>query len=538
MHNYTKNKCFISGLLTVLLSCLLWTSAQAAAPLWTMVPAAGSNPSQTVPENSTATVQYVVQNQSGKPKQLVIQPLPGISQTAPCQLAPRGQAGSSCTLNLAINGSALPAGGVHGGPSLCQTNPDGRPNPNQCYRPSAVHILNITKGGAELAALAVSPPMLDLVAGSGTPGFLTITNNSSSITAQHVQATLPASWADVTQNASDCVAIAPNGGSCQLQFTPDAATHAPESIAISGSNTTQVNAQIAVNAPAQANLEVSGAPLVLSPNCGEGTILTVTNTSTTTAAENLSIDLGALTDDVQIDSDNCTGNDLAPNGGQCTFELEGTNAAGANNITVEADNAPAVSASVEVRQLMIADTYQQGIVFEVDNCNNGKTAALNNSQDASSSSLIEWGGWNGGSPNCIETTATDADDGASNTDTIFDVLTTNNSIAANTYAAGICHEYSRNADDASPCTGAQGETCYANWYLPADNELNTLWEQTNFNGGPIAGFPPGFYWSSTEIVEWACYARAQAINNGGRGASKKSDKDRVRCVRAFTPSTL
>lgn len=536
MHHYTKNKCFISGLLTVLLSCLLWTSAQAAAPLWTMVPAAGSNPSQTVPENSTATVQYVVQNQSGKPKQLVIQPLPDISQTAPCQLAPRGQAGSSCTLNLAINGSALPAGGVHGGPSLCQTNPDGRPNPNQCYRPSAVHILNITKGGAELAALAVSPPMLDLVAGSGMPGFLTITNNSSSITAQDVQATLPASWADVTQDASNCVAIAPNGGSCQLQFTPGAGTHTPESIAISGSNTTQVSAQIAVNAPTQANLAINGAPVTLSQNCGTGTALTVTNTSTTTTAENLSIDLGALAGDVQINNDNCTGNNLATNGGQCTFELQGTNPAAADNITVEADNAAAVSASVEVRQLAVGDIYQKGIVFEVNNCNNGKTAALQDSQNASSSFFIPWGGWNGGGANCIATSATDDDDGASNTDTIFDVLTTNNSIAANTYAAGICHQYSINADDASPCTGAQGETCYANWYLPANNELNTLWEQTTFNGGPIAGFDPNFYWSSTEVG--ACTAREQDFVDGFRLSINKDFDDRVRCARAFTPSTL
>ena len=531
-----KRHFFRNTILTAFFSCLMLSSVQAAKPLWTMVPSSGSKPAQTVPENSTATVQYIVQNQSSKPKRLVIQPMPGITQDTACQLAPKGQAGSSCTLSLTINGSALPEGGIHGGPNVCQANPNGSPNPNQCYRPDATNILNISKGSAELAAIAVSPPALDLVAGSGTPGFLTITNNSASITAQNVQATLPASWTDVTQDASNCVAIAPNGGSCQLQFTPGAATHALEAVAISGSNTTQVSAQIAVNAPAQASLAVSGAPLVLSPSCGTGTPLTVTNNSTTTTAENLSIDLGALTDDVQINNDNCTGNNLAANGGQCTFELQGTNTAVADNITVEADNAPAVSASVEVRQLAIADNYQEGIVFEVDNCNNGKTAALQDSQDASSSFFMQWGGWNGGAPNCIETSATDADDGASNTATVFDVLTNNNSIAANTYPAGICYEYSVNADNDSPCTGNPGETCYSNWYLPADNELNTLWEQTTFNGGPIAGFAPNFYWSSTEVG--ACTAREQVFISGGRLFINKFGNGRVRCARAFTPSTL
>lgn len=71
------------------LSCLIWATAQASQPLWTITPAPGSNPTQTLPENRTATVQYVVQNQSVKPKNLVIQSIPGITQTAPCLLSPK-----------------------------------------------------------------------------------------------------------------------------------------------------------------------------------------------------------------------------------------------------------------------------------------------------------------------------------------------------------------------------------------------------------------------------------------------------------------
>lgn len=64
-----------SKLLVALLLCLLWTVAQAAKPLWTIVPAPGSNPTQTVIENGAANVLYVVQNQSDKPKTLMMQPI-------------------------------------------------------------------------------------------------------------------------------------------------------------------------------------------------------------------------------------------------------------------------------------------------------------------------------------------------------------------------------------------------------------------------------------------------------------------------------
>lgn len=102
----------INRVLICLLSCLMMTTVHAAKPLWTLTPAAGSNPTQTVAENGTANVQYIVQNQSHKSKRLAILPIPGVKQTAPCQIAPKGQSGSSCTLNLAITGSSLPKKGA------------------------------------------------------------------------------------------------------------------------------------------------------------------------------------------------------------------------------------------------------------------------------------------------------------------------------------------------------------------------------------------------------------------------------------------
>src|SRR5688572_595022 len=123
---------FIINRVCVSLFFLLAVSAvQGGIPLWTFTPAPGSSPTRTVPENITALVQYVVQNQSSKAKRLVMKPILGIQQTTPCQLAPIGQVGSTCILDLSITGSALPAAGVQGGPELCQANLDGTPNPNQ-----------------------------------------------------------------------------------------------------------------------------------------------------------------------------------------------------------------------------------------------------------------------------------------------------------------------------------------------------------------------------------------------------------------------
>jgi hypothetical protein len=131
---------------------LMCQTAGAATPLWTLIPAPGSNPTQTVSVNGTATVQYVVQNQSAKPKKLVLKPMQGISQSAPCKLA----SGSRCILTLIIKGSALPKSGIHGGPALCQANSDGSPNPNQCYQPSSANSLNITRRAFTFPSAAVT----------------------------------------------------------------------------------------------------------------------------------------------------------------------------------------------------------------------------------------------------------------------------------------------------------------------------------------------------------------------------------------------
>ena len=70
--------------------------------------------------------------------------------------------------------------------------------------------------------------------GSGT---LTVVNTGSS-TAINVAAMLPGGWTAVTQDATDCAAIAPNGGSCTLTFTSTAPYVAQGNISITGDNIT------------------------------------------------------------------------------------------------------------------------------------------------------------------------------------------------------------------------------------------------------------------------------------------------------------
>jgi Protein of unknown function (DUF1566)/Collagen triple helix repeat (20 copies) len=70
---------------------------------------------------------------------------------------------------------------------------------------------------------------------------------------------------------------------------------------------------------------------------------------------------------------------------------------------------------------------------------------------------------------------------------------------------------------------------YQDWYLPAKDELNCLFQ----NKVAIGGFADDYYWSSTEFL--ASIAWGQDFNDGNQFSINKDDSLRVRCVRAFTP---
>ena len=126
-----KRHFFRNTILTAFFSCLMLSSVQAAKTLWTFVPQTPTD--ITVAKGSSAQVIYTVQNQSSRAKTLVMKPIAGISQSAPCNLPAKG----SCTLTLNVNGATL-QGNVVGGPILCQQG-----NDLQCYQPNSANILRI-----------------------------------------------------------------------------------------------------------------------------------------------------------------------------------------------------------------------------------------------------------------------------------------------------------------------------------------------------------------------------------------------------------
>ena len=123
--------------------CLIGAT-KSGIPLWRFSPDANFPPQTMVNANGTATVKYTITNESKKAHELVIMPMAGISQAGPCHVGPTGSANSTCTLTLAVERSSLPEHGLSGGPFLCQANPDGTPNANQCYQPSQADSLSIT----------------------------------------------------------------------------------------------------------------------------------------------------------------------------------------------------------------------------------------------------------------------------------------------------------------------------------------------------------------------------------------------------------
>jgi hypothetical protein len=112
-------------------------------------------------------------------------------------------------------------------------------------------------------------------------------------------------------------------------------------------------------------------------------------------------------------------------------------------------------------------------------------------------------------------------DGAANTDAI---IAQTGAVAVNTYAAGLCRLYS-----------TSGNNDLGQWYLPAKDELNLMYENIGQGDalglGNIGNFENNFYWSSTEDDIGSAWF--QYFGFGGQGASFKYDTFFVRAVRAF-----
>jgi hypothetical protein len=314
----------------------------ASSPVWTLTPLTQTNWTLTL--DSNVTVQYRVTNQSKIPHVLVMQAIPNVDQNTTsgfCSNSFELAYHQSCILNLQIHGAAL-SGNINGGPVVCES-----PGGLSCYQPPLANQLSITL--EKKVGFTVGNSPLSMVAG-GAAEAITITNNSS-VTATNLSANLTgtALVGNVTQDASNCISLAP-GQTCALRFTPNAAVTLT-SFPITGNNIGTLTGQIQISAASIANISVTGSPLTLQATTGTPVPanLTIINQSSTVTATNISANITATalaTAGVVENSSNC--NTLSPlQSCHLTF-TPSTQAATNTNVTIQGTNTSATSANISV----------------------------------------------------------------------------------------------------------------------------------------------------------------------------------------------
>ena len=161
---------------------------------------------------------------------------------------------------------------------------------------------------------------------------------------------------------------------------------------------------------------------------------------------------------------------------------------------------PATDPNVQAT-VKLGDRLQGGIVFYIDATRkHGLIAA-----PSDLSRLTSW--WNG---SFVTTGAISITDGADNAMKIIQAQGNSGS-----YAAKLCRDY----------TGGG----YNDWFLPAKDQLNLLYQQKNI----VGGFADEIYWSSTEISYGEAWV--QYFKDGQQWADNTSDGATVgtRAIRAF-----
>lgn len=218
--------------------CIITTTVHAGMPVWSFSP--NGSPQVSVSATGTATVSYIITNNSKKPHRLVLSSNTpaGISQSGgPCVLMGKSPANPNptCLLTLNINGSALPADDISGGPSLCQVNDNDTPNPSQCYQPSSEDTLVITRttapGATTLSTSIVQPSILALSVKNtqlnaqltGNERYITIKNTGiNPATGLSVLATGLPSGTSITTTPTTCTGTLAPKDTCTVTITPGA----------------------------------------------------------------------------------------------------------------------------------------------------------------------------------------------------------------------------------------------------------------------------------------------------------------------------
>jgi len=450
-----------------------------------------------VPANSNATVEYRISN-----KDLVMdlpydrynfamKPVKGVVQNT----SGSGLCGNSfvlhpmsaCVLSLQIKGSELSAA-IKSGPEICDQQ-----DPQTCFRPASGDTLKIspTKDTTDaVISVTASPLTLTLLDPVGT---LTINNNSTSVTANDVMSSFNNTSLNgkITETGNTCASIAP-GGTCTLSFTPGSKTVSLTSFTIKGSNTNSLKAAIAIQTNSSLKSVSTNSGSALGEN---GVTLTGTGLNGTTA---VSFDGEPATSVKVINS---------------TTVTAVTPAHPAGTVSVQIDTS-ANSATLAKAYTYVASAPGQptggGIVVSLDGL---ITASTDNSTSMAWSSKM------------ILTHARSNIDGVFNTANIVSLTEGDNN------AAQLCNKYQVDSQGNTPCQA--GNTCYSDWFLPANKQLSTVLDKYKETGF----FEDSEYWSSTESTnDPAETAIAQrVIDRNIAFLTYKVDLKSVRCVRSFNP---
>lgn len=351
-----------------------------------------------------------------------------------------------------------------------------------------------------LGLLSVTGSPLTLTA-NGPTGQLTVTNGPNAVAAQSIVSSFTGTALDgnVTETGNTCASLAP-GSSCTLTFTPGNTVVAETGFTLSGSNTNTITARIEIES---------------------GSTLTAVSPSSGTASGGTGVTL--------------TGTGLSGATGVTFDGVEATSVNVVNSTTVTAVTPAHATGTVDVviatpaggATLSNGFTYLTTAVGQA--ASGGTLACLNGGGNnliavtADNSTGIEWGGFG----TAIGASAQSTTDGATNTTAIVNALGNN---GGTPYAAQLCSDYEVDSQGNTPCQDSN--TCYDDWFLPAQEQLSCLFT----NRVAIGGFGTGTYWSSTELsVSPANDALIIFFDAGANINQAKNSFSRLRCVRAFTP---
>jgi hypothetical protein len=196
------------------------------------------------------------------------------------------------------------------------------------------------------AGLRLDTASLSLIASSGTPGTVIVTNTSPGIIASGITAVLPSGWNDVTVDSTSCATLNP-GASCTISFTPGTTVHSAASVSIVGSNTSEVLPTVVVDPNPMAVITLSGSPLPLETN-GPADTLTLTNTSATTSATNITSSFTATALDGNVVETGNTCANVAPLS-SCTLTFTpGSTVVSQTSFSIQGTNTNTLTAAISI----------------------------------------------------------------------------------------------------------------------------------------------------------------------------------------------